>query len=224
MTTRTKILGLLGGLCVAMLFAVTAEALNYDTIFHGRLLVGLRSTYAAVSCATATGDGDACVAGDLETNGALDVAGASTLTGAVAVTGNSTFTGAARAVGGSIAAVTALDADDCGHSFAVTAGIDTATITLPDADQVLGCELTFSYVGADGGALVDITPLDSDADGIEGGCYEATGDTMIYFSGTADADIGLTKATALTGDYIKLWACGAAMWCVTGCAGIWANN
>lgn len=123
-----------------------------------------------------------------------------------------------------IAAATALDASDCGKSFAVTAGIDTFSITLPDADAVRGCELTFSYVGADGGALVDITPLDSDADGIEGGCYETTTDTVVYFSGTADADIGLTKASALTGDYIKLHACGDAMWCVVGCQGIWANN
>lgn len=185
---------------------------------------------------TATGAGDVIIEDALEVDGATDldgalsVAGAATLSGAVsmestlAVTGNSTFTGAARASGGSITDTTALDADDCGHAFAVTAGIDTKTITLPDADQVLGCELTFSYVGADGGALVDISPLDSDADGIEGGCYETATDTVVYFSGTADADIGLTKSTALTGDYIKLWACGAAMWCVVGCQGIWANN
>lgn len=159
---------------------------------------------------------------------ALDIGGSglttllrvSTVTDAQQVIANAGL----RSEGGSITAVTSLDASDCGRSFGVTAGIDTATITLPDADQVLGCALTFSYVGADGGALVDISPLDSDADGIEGGCYETATDTVVYFSGTADADIGLTKATALTGDYISMFACGAAMWCVTGCQGIWANN
>lgn len=178
----------------------------------------------------ATASGELLVEGDIEADGNLNVAGTSTLSGAVtasttlAVTGNSTFTGAARAVSGAITGVTALDADDCGKTFSVSAGIDGAAITLPDADAVLGCDLTFSYIGADAGALVDITPLDSDADGIEGGCYETATDTVVYFSGTADADIGLTKTTALTGDYIKLVACDAAMWCVVGCMGIWANN
>ena len=127
-----------------------------------------------------------------------------------------------RAPGTEITTTTSLDASDCGKSFSVTAGIDTLTITLPDADAALGCELTLSYTGADAGALVDISPLDSDADGIEGGCTLAA--SVVTFSGIADADIGLTKATGLTGDYIKLWACGAAMWCVVGCQGIWANN
>jgi hypothetical protein len=212
---------------IVMLSAIGLMAATSNYVH--RMVV--QDTYGSPpTCAIATGDGELCVENDIEANGNLDIAGTSTLTGAVvmsgalAVTGDLTQTGGLRAVGGSIADTTALGADDCGHAFAVTAGIDTKTITLPDADQVLGCELTFSYVGADAGALVDITPLDSDADGIEGGCYETATDTIIYFSGAADADIGLTKATSLTGDYIKLWACGAAMWCVVGCQGIWANN
>lgn len=128
------------------------------------------------------------------------------------------------ASGTQITGATTLDASDCGKHYGVTAAIDTNTITLPDADAVRGCTITFHYVGADAGALLDITPLDSDADGIEGGCYETSGDTVVYFSGTADADIGLTKATALTGDWICLTACDDAMWCVCGCQGIWANN
>lgn len=212
----------------AGIIALLVGAGGLTTHFKGQLTTS--SSNAKPTCATASGTGDICADGDLETNGALDVASTSTLTGAVtasstlAVTGNSTFTGAARAAGGSIIAATTMDADDCGHSFAATAAADGDLITLPDADQVLGCEITISYIGADGGALIDITPLDSDADGIEGGCYETATDTVVYFSGTADADIGLTKATGLTGDYIKLWACDAAMWCVVGCQGIWANN
>jgi hypothetical protein len=71
---------------------------------------------------------------------------------------------------------------DCSRLTIVTAGIDTQTITLPEASTVLGCELTISYTGADAGALVDITPLDSDADGIEGGCTLAA--SVVTFSGT----------------------------------------
>lgn len=116
----------------------------------------------------------------------------------------------------------ALVAADCGRTTTVTAGIDTNTLTLPEASTVLGCTFTISYIGADGGALVDISPLDSDADGIEGGCTLAA--SVVTFSGTADADIGLTKATGLTGDFIRLTSVAADMWAVTGCQGIWANN
>jgi hypothetical protein len=112
---------------------------------------------------------------------------------------------------------------DCGKVITVSAGIDTKSITLPAASTAVGCTYKISYVGADAGALVDITPLDSgNADGIEGGVTLAA--SVVTFSGTADADIGLTKATGLTGDYIELTGCAAAMWCVTGAQGIWANN
>ncbi|HJW75357.1 MAG TPA: hypothetical protein VJ787_06760 [Thermoleophilia bacterium] len=170
------------------------------------------------TCATATVAGELCVEGDIESNGALDIAGATTLTG---------FTTAAGGLGVpalSVTGVKSLALADCGKTVYVSAGIDTATITLPEASAAtaVGCAYTISYIGADGGALLDISPLDTDADGIEGGCTLAA--SVVYFSGTADADIGLTKTTGLTGDFIRLAACGAAMWCVTGCQGIWANN
>jgi hypothetical protein len=107
---------------------------------------------------------------------------------------------------------------DCGRLTTVSAGIDTFQIVLPEASTVLGCEYTISYIGADAGALLDISPLDSDADGIDGTCG------AVVFSGTADADIGFTKATIQTGDMFKLSACSAAQWCITGCVGIAANN
>lgn len=206
-----------------MLFTATAEALNYDTIFHGRLVIGLKSSYAAVTCATASGDGDACIAGDLETNGALDVAGASTLTGAVSAAGLITTTGGLTS--GSLNAITGADAltsADCGKITTVTAGIDGASITLPEASTVIGCTFELVYIGADGGALLDITPLDTDADGIEGSCVLAA--SVVTFSGTADADIGLTKATILTGDGLKLTAVSSAMWWAHDITGICANN
>ena len=130
-----------------------------------------------------------------------------------------------RFVGADITGTIALDGSDCGKHFAVTLAGAT-TITLPDADAYRGCTVGFTQTAADGGGgvLLDITPLDSDADGIIGGCYETATDTIIDFSGTADADIGLTAASSQQGDYIELNACGDALWCVLGCRGIWANN
>ena len=109
-----------------------------------------------------------------------------------------------------------LDASDCGKTMLVTAGIDTASITLPAV--IDGCEYTFVYVGADDGALVDISPNASD--GIFGSCKLAA--SVVTFSGTDDADIGLTKSGGNKGDMIKL--VGGTDWYVTACSGIWANN
>ncbi len=123
-----------------------------------------------------------------------------------------------------LTAAATLGLADCGRTFAVTAAIDTALITLPEASTVdnFGCTYEFVYTGADAGALLDISPLDSDADGIEGSCVLAA--SVVTFSGTADADIGLTKATILTGDGLKLTAVGAAVWWAHDITGICANN
>lgn len=121
----------------------------------------------------------------------------------------------------SITGATTLDYSNCGKAHFVTAGIDTASITLPAlATVTTGCELTFFYVGADGGALLDISPNASD--GIEGTCTLAA--SIVTFSGTDDADIGLTKATGIQGDSITLVAGNADDWYVKACSGIWANN
>lgn len=121
----------------------------------------------------------------------------------------------------SITGATTLDASDCGKPLFVTAGIDTLSITLPALSAVpAGCALSFYYVGADGGALLDISP--NAADGVEGGCTLAA--SVVTFSGTDDADIGLTKATGLTGDTITLVSGNADDWYVKACQGIWANN
>jgi hypothetical protein len=125
-----------------------------------------------------------------------------------------------------INAVTGADSltvQDCGRLTTVTAGIDGATITLPEASTVIGCTFTIMYIGADGGALLDVSPLDSDADGIDGQCKAAAGST-VELSGTADADVGFTKATITTGNTMKLTAVGAAQWIMHGVSGICANN
>jgi hypothetical protein len=118
----------------------------------------------------------------------------------------------------SVTGATTLDKSDCGKTMMVTAGIDAASITLPAT--VDGCRLEFMYVGADGGALLDISPNASDA--VHGSCTLAA--SVVEFSGTDDADIGLTKATANTGDTITLMGDGTEGWYVLACAGIWANN
>lgn len=167
--------------------------------------------------------------GDVQATGNMIIRGTTTNTGAITNSGAVSTTGLTTVSGGitqgalsTIADTASLTSASCGKHISVTAGIDTKTITLPLASSVPGCTYTLHYVGADGGALLDITPLDSGADGIEGGCTLAA--SVVTFSGTADADIGLTKATGLTGDTITLTACGAAMWCASACQGIWANN
>lgn len=172
------------------------------------------------TCATSTAAGELCVEGDLETNGNLDVAGTTTQTGLLTLGGG--LKRLAVAVGATDPVLTSAD---CGKQYNIAATFDTHIITLPAASTVAGivCELTFVYTGADGGALIDITPLDAgNADGIEGGCTLAA--SVVTFSGAADADIGLTKATVQTGDYIRLVNCGAAQWCAAGIQGICANN
>lgn len=171
---------------------------------------------------------DVTASDDIAVGDDLTVTDDATVTGDLAVTGTTALTGAITATGGmkvpldAITDTDSITAASCNGVISVSAGIDTKTITLPEASTVIGCSFTIVYIGADGGALVDISPLDSDADGIEGGCtLEAS---VVTFSGTADADIGLTKATGLTGDYIRLTAVSSAMYAVTGCQGIWANN
>jgi hypothetical protein len=112
------------------------------------------------------------------------------------------------------------DGGHCGKTMFVADAADADAQDLPAT--IAGCELTFMFAGSDGGALVDISPNASDA--IHGSCYEEAGDTLTQFNGTDDNDVGLTKATANTGDYIKLIGDGSVGWFVQGCIGIWVNN
>ncbi len=114
-----------------------------------------------------------------------------------------------------------LDASDCGKAILVTAAHDGNTITLPALTAVpAGCVYRFHYVGADAGALLDITPNASD--GIEGGCTLAA--SVVNFSGTDDADIGLTKATIQKGDTLTLTSGDPDDWYASAIQGICANN
>lgn len=144
--------------------------------------------------------------------------GAVTMSSTFALSGSFTPTGGVTESTQSIADTDILVAADCGDTLFVTAGIDTKTITLPAT--IAGCEYTFMYVGADGGALLDISP--NSADAVHGSCTLAG--SVVEFNGTADNDIGLTKLTANTGDTITLMGDGTEGWYVTTCTGIWANN
>lgn len=107
---------------------------------------------------------------------------------------------------------------DCGKTILVTAGIDGSSITLPATIE--GCVLTFVYTGADGGALLDISP--NSADGVHGSCTLAS--SVLELSGTDDADFGFTKATINTGDTVTIVGDGSVGWFITACTGILANN
>ena len=90
-----------------------------------------------------------------------------------------------------LAGTKTLDKEDCGKLFCFTEAADGDDLTLPaKADGLSG--FTCLYVGAFGGAAIDISPAAAD---------------MIYGLGTAavdDKDVILTKATARRGDFIRL--------------------
>lgn len=173
-------------------------------------------------CYDATNDYMSTFVNDVEV-AYVDSSGNMVLDGGVTST-TATFSGLLTSSAGHVATTlavtdtTTLTSADCGQLITVSAGIDTKTITLPAT--IDGCTYTIVYIGADGGALVDISP--NAADGIHGSCTLAA--SVLEFSGTDDADIGLTKATANTGDTITLAGDGGVGWYVTACAGIWANN
>jgi hypothetical protein len=176
------------------------------------------------TCATAASAGELCVEGDVESNGNLDIAGTSTLTGAVtmastlAVTGGITATGGVTQATSEITGNQTLTSAECGTVMFVTAAIDTNTITLPATSA--GCVYEFVYNGADGGALLDISPQAADA--VHGSCTLAA--SVLELSGSDDADFGFTKATINTGDRVTIVGDGSVGWFVTDCAGILANN
>jgi hypothetical protein len=145
-----------------------------------------------------------------------------TMDSTLTTTGLHTPTGGSYAANNAVTGADTLTAADCGRTTTVTAGIDTNQIVLPEASTVLGCTFHIVYTGADAGALLDISPLDSDSDGIDGGCTLAA--SVVQFSGTADADIGFTKATIQTGDSMMITSVGANQWVAHSIQGICANN
>ncbi len=190
-----------------------------DVLFDEELSIG-----GGAGAVTLTGSAASVVVGDNDTT-ALDIgsAGATTALRYSSADDLETFTfnvGVGHAAV-SVTGAATLDASDCGKPIFVTAAHDGNAITLPALTAVpAGCVLKFHYVGADAGALLDISPNASD--GIEGGCTLAA--SVVTFSGTDDADIGLTKASILTGDTVTLTSGNADDWYASGIQGICANN
>jgi len=119
-----------------------------------------------------------------------------------------------------ITASRTLTAGDSGKTFLV--GTDALVITLPSA-AVAGIIYTFVNSGADGAAIITISP--AAADGINGTITLAA--SVVVLSGTVDKDLINTKATATTGDSVTLFSSGTVGtkgWMVTSSTGIWASQ
>jgi hypothetical protein len=118
-----------------------------------------------------------------------------------------------------VTASTTFTADDLGKTILV--GTDALVMTLPaiTADMV-GGRITFRNSGADGAAIITISPAATDA--IIGTIANAAADSVS--GGVVNKDIVNTKATANKGDYIVLEAGALTAWYIAGGVGIWASE
>ena len=118
------------------------------------------------------------------------------------------------------ALATTLTHEDSGKTILMPA-IDNTVITLPAAAATeVGTTFQFIYTGADGGAKISISPAAADA--IHGTITLAA--TVVELGGVDNKDLILTKATATTGNSVKLVADGSAGWYVVNSTGIWASE
>jgi hypothetical protein len=130
-----------------------------------------------------------------------------------------------------ITASQSLSSGDSGNVFLV--GTDALTITLPavgtlglgaTADAApAGTKYTFVNTGADGAAIITISP--AAADGINGTITLAS--SVVELSGTVNKDLINTKATATTGNSVTIVSTGISgtkAWVVTSSTGIWASQ
>ena len=107
-----------------------------------------------------------------------------------------------------ITASKSLDVNDSSKTFLV--GTDALVITLPST--VLGLRYKFVNTGADGAAIITISPAAADG---------------ITYAGTAtdNKDLILTKATAKRGDRVTIASLdGTVAWQVMEVKGIWAKE
>jgi hypothetical protein len=110
-----------------------------------------------------------------------------------------------------------LTEEDSGGTFLM--GTDAKVITLPAT--AAGLEYTIVNSGAAGNNIITVSP--QAADGISGTFTLAA--SVVVDAGVVNKDIINTKATAKTGDFVKLVGTGVAgttAWIVVGSAGIWA--
>ncbi len=109
-----------------------------------------------------------------------------------------------------------LTANDSGKEFHI--GTDALVITLPAT--VIDLEYKFVNIAADGVAIITISP--AAADGIHGTATLAA--SVVELSGVDDKDLINTKATATTGNCVKLTGDGITGWYASDFQGIWASE
>lgn len=129
---RQRIAILMGALGASTVFTVCAATATDSTIV-GRLVV--EDAYdQAVSCTTATGDGDACIDDALECNGALDVGGATTMTGDLTLNGGA---GCLNTSGSGDSTLVAKDADSTAFCMGAAGALDLVCLDTTDASPAL---------------------------------------------------------------------------------------
>ena len=97
---------------------------------------------------------------------------------------------------------------------------DTWVITLPLASTVPGLVYTFINGGADGAAIITLSP--NILDGIWGEIANEAQDSAP--SGANGMDLVNTKATSIKGDRVTIISDGNADWFVIEGVGIWASE
>jgi hypothetical protein len=118
-----------------------------------------------------------------------------------------------------VTASTAFATKDLGQDIEIATDALTMTLPLITADN-LGREILFRNTGADGAAIITISP--AAADGINGTIANADADSVA--SGVVNKNFVNTKATANNGDYVVLRATALTKWTIVGGVGIWASE
>ena len=119
-----------------------------------------------------------------------------------------------------LAVTTVLTIADVGSTIDIATDAKIMTLPAVGVDTApRGAKITFRNTGADGVALITITPASGDA--VFGTIANAAADSVA--SGTDDESWTNTKATANNGDYTILESDGVTGWYVMGGVGIWAS-
>jgi hypothetical protein len=154
---------------------------------------------------------DEIITNDLTVSEDLIVSGDASVGDALAVTGPLTFSDAlehtAQAVLTKTANYTMTEGDS---GYLVKCATDNVVFTLPST--VVGYSYTFMNTGADGAAKISIDPAAIDK---IMGCGLTAADNK---------DLINTKATARTGDYVRIQGDGVNGWFIVEMRGVWARE
>lgn len=120
-----------------------------------------------------------------------------------------------------ISASTTFDKNSFSSTFLIAT--DALVMTLPPVGvetAPFGSKLTFINSGADGAAIITLSPDANDA--IFGTIANAAADSVS--GGVIDKDFVNTKATANQGDRITLMSNGTSGWFIVEGVGVWASE